>query len=237
MAGLLLAPPILLGQDEGSLLQQALNAARAGNYDTAIADFTQIIQLDPNFAIAYGARGDAYLAKRDYDKAIADFGQAILLAPKDKLAYRERAHAYADKGDYDKAILDFSQFIQLDPKNAKAYAWRGYTYLKKGDNDKAIADINQAIQIDPANSATYTQSGKAYGWLADNSAKAGDFDNAVKWQSKYLETPNLSASDNAEGKTHLALYQAHKSYPAVSPANSSVNPPTPAPVEKEVGTK
>src|SRR4029077_16859301 len=65
---------------------QALNYGNRGNaysakgdHDRAIADYTQVINLDPKSAIAYNNRGLAYRAKGDLDRAIADYNQAINL--------------------------------------------------------------------------------------------------------------------------------------------------------------
>jgi tetratricopeptide (TPR) repeat protein len=48
----------------------------------AIADFDQVIKLDPKFALSYYDRGVAYSRKANYDRAIADFDLAIQLNPK-----------------------------------------------------------------------------------------------------------------------------------------------------------
>ena len=58
-----------------------------GEYDKAIADFTEAIRLNPKNANAYSKRGEAYMAKHDYDKCIADCTEAIRLDPKDARAY------------------------------------------------------------------------------------------------------------------------------------------------------
>jgi tetratricopeptide (TPR) repeat protein len=42
-------------------------------YDKAIADITEVIQLDPKNADAFLARGKLRIAKKDYSKAIADY--------------------------------------------------------------------------------------------------------------------------------------------------------------------
>ena len=89
-----------------------------GDYDKAIADYTEAIRLDPKFATAYYGRGVAYGEKGDYDKAIADYTEAIRLDPKLAEAYCSRGIAYANKGDYDKAIADYTEAIRLDPKLA-----------------------------------------------------------------------------------------------------------------------
>ena len=56
--------------------------AKKGDYDKAIADYTEAIRLDPKNAEAYCNRGHAYEEKGDYDKAIADCTEAIRLDPK-----------------------------------------------------------------------------------------------------------------------------------------------------------
>jgi tetratricopeptide (TPR) repeat protein len=48
-----------------------------GDYDRAIADYTEAIRLDPGLALAYNNRGFAYSHKGDNDRAIADYDQAI----------------------------------------------------------------------------------------------------------------------------------------------------------------
>ena len=51
------------------------------DFDSAIAEFTKAIQLDPKFARAYFARGLVYQDKGDTDRAIADFTRVIELDP------------------------------------------------------------------------------------------------------------------------------------------------------------
>jgi tetratricopeptide (TPR) repeat protein len=52
-----------------------------GDIDRAIADFTQVIRLNPTDAMAYNNRGKAYTDKKDYARAIADFTEALRLDP------------------------------------------------------------------------------------------------------------------------------------------------------------
>jgi tetratricopeptide (TPR) repeat protein len=51
----------------------------SGNYDKAIADYTAAIQLNPNFATAYYARGCAYRKKGEDATAEKDVAQAKAL--------------------------------------------------------------------------------------------------------------------------------------------------------------
>ena len=54
---------------------------RLGEYLEAIADFTQAISLNPDYAKAYNNRGNAHSNLGAYQEAIADYTQAIPLTP------------------------------------------------------------------------------------------------------------------------------------------------------------
>ena len=82
-------------------------------YDEAIADFTQAIQLQPDNVVAYTNRGAAYADNWELDRAIADFTQAITLNPRDANAYFNRGVTYAQRGDSADVIADFKQVLAL----------------------------------------------------------------------------------------------------------------------------
>jgi len=87
-----------------------------GDYDKAIVDYTEAIEIDPKNAIAYYSRGNAWAAKGDYDKAIADFTEAIDLEPKFSFAYFNRGNAWDKKGNHDKAKADYAKAKELGYK-------------------------------------------------------------------------------------------------------------------------
>jgi len=121
-------------------------------HDKTIADSSKAIELDPEFALAYGTRGLAYYHKGEYDKAMADFNKAVELDPEFALVYGTRGLAYYHKGEYDKAIADFNKAIELDPEFALAYRTRGFAYMELGEKEKAISDFEKFIELssDPA---------------------------------------------------------------------------------------
>src|ERR1700721_1167119 len=57
------------------LITKAVSAYKQGNNDLAIADFSQLIQL--NVREAYFGRAREYYQKQDYARAIADFDEVI----------------------------------------------------------------------------------------------------------------------------------------------------------------
>lgn len=52
-----------------------------GEYDEAVTDFNEAIQLDPKSVTAYLDRGMAYEEEGKYQEAISDYDIAIRLAP------------------------------------------------------------------------------------------------------------------------------------------------------------
>jgi tetratricopeptide (TPR) repeat protein len=135
--------------------QKAFNAGmdcvKAGQYDEAIALFTEALHHDPENINVYYKRGLVYDVKEDYDKAVADFSQAIRINPEEAELYSVRGNAYACKDDDDKAVADFTKALQLDPGRAETYGLRAISYIVKGDFAKARADVERGLQIDPAN--------------------------------------------------------------------------------------
>ncbi len=95
------------------ILRRARAHLVAGDYDSAIADYTQAIRLDPTDASAYYGRGLAYFFTGDYDSAIADYTEAIRLDPKNAMAYYDRGLAYRLKGQRAAAERDYAQAKRL----------------------------------------------------------------------------------------------------------------------------
>src|ERR1700739_4563989 len=83
------------GQENTSRLAEAFSDRgnaffRKGDYDRAIQDYDQAIQLKPDFAQAFNNRGNALTRKGMFDLAIEDYGRAILLRPDYAMAFNNR---------------------------------------------------------------------------------------------------------------------------------------------------
>ena len=122
---------------------RALLHKHKGEYDQAIADYTEIIRLNPGDYDACYNRGLIYDLKGDDDKAIADFTGAVRLKPDYAYAYNDRGWAYAKKGDDDKAIADFTEVIRLKPGYADAYNSRGAAY-ERGPNGQSGSRLRRS---------------------------------------------------------------------------------------------
>ena len=106
-------------------------------YDEAIKEYTEAIELDPTSAAAYVNRASAYKRMGQFDLAIGDCNKAIELDPNLAVAYANKASAYNGKGQFDLAIDDCNKAIELDPNLAVAYANKASAYNGKGQFDLA----------------------------------------------------------------------------------------------------
>jgi tetratricopeptide (TPR) repeat protein len=120
-----------------------------GQKERAIADYTEVIRLEPDATRAYFARGQIYQSRDDHDRAIADFSEFVRLAPKAFGAFHARGNSYREKGDLDRAIADYNEAIRIMPRLSSAYHDRGVAYRMKGDREHAIADFRQVVRITP----------------------------------------------------------------------------------------
>jgi tetratricopeptide (TPR) repeat protein len=149
---------------ENVVFQSGVTYLNQDDYDAALKEFDEIIQLNPDNASAYAYRGRVYQRQGNYDQAIADCDKAISLNPNEPMAYFTRGTSHYGKRNYEQAISDLTQLISLDPNNSNAYNNRGVAYLDNGDVDQAISDYEQALQIDPYNSTAQDNLNSALAW-------------------------------------------------------------------------
>lgn len=152
--------------------KRALAWTERGELDSAIADYGQLTQYQPN-TFAYFNRGKAWNAKKEYDNAIADFSQVIQVQPNAGGVYSNRGIAWLGKKDYDKAIADFNEAIRLDPNDINAYSGRGDCCYAKKEYERAIADYNEAIRLDPNLDSAYNSVAWIHATSSDENYRNG----------------------------------------------------------------
>jgi lipoprotein NlpI len=122
-----------------------------GDYDRAIDDYNEALQLNPKHANALSNRGVAYGHKGEYDLAIQSYDEALRLNPRHLNALYNRGNAYTRKGEYDRAAQDYDQVLQLNPKHTNAYSSRGFVRFFQGQFTAAVPDFSEAVRFAPNN--------------------------------------------------------------------------------------
>lgn len=156
------------------------------NYEQAIINYNQAIELDPQYAEAYNNRSTAHLLMGNYAQAVTDCSRALNYASDFVVAYVNRGIAYTGLRDYAKAHTDYGKALELDPHNVYAHFNRGNTYLWMGNYEEAISDYNQAIAFDPDFAAAYVNRGVAHNESKSYKLALIDFNQAIKLNKDYV---------------------------------------------------
>lgn len=115
--------------------------------DSAIADFEQAINIDPNVPHYHRDLGTTYLRKKEYIKAIDHFTIALTLDSTNVALYNDRGIAYLRTQQYNHALCDFSTALRLDSSYARAYANRGIIYIHLKQSNAACGDFHRALEF------------------------------------------------------------------------------------------
>lgn len=138
-----------LRKSANGYLRSGISYAASQDYDHAVADFSEAIRIDSQFALAFYDRGLAYSFKHDPVRALADYNEAIRLDPTYADALFNRGITHGIMQDLDAAIADFSAVIRLNPRHVGAFVERGNVYGAKQDFDRASADLREAARLRP----------------------------------------------------------------------------------------
>jgi predicted O-linked N-acetylglucosamine transferase (SPINDLY family) len=109
----------------------------------------QSIQLKPDYAEAWFARGIALQDLKQYEEALASYEQAIKLTPYFAEAWSNRGLTLQALKRYDEAISHYEQAIQLKPDYAEAWSNKGFTLYKLKRYEEAIAHYDKALSFRP----------------------------------------------------------------------------------------
>ena len=146
-------------------------AEKDRDYNTAIADYTQVLQIAPKSERVFYRRSAAYMAKGDYGNAIADLNQAIQINPKYEAAYNDLAWLLATSPqdglrDGKKAVEYATQACQLSEWKSRATIdTLAAAYAETGDFENAIKLENKILsmpQLPPASAANAQSRLKLY---------------------------------------------------------------------------
>ena len=121
---------------------------KMGEYQKATKDFSQAIQLNPRYALAYYNRGNAYNAAGDLDRSLADFNRSIEINPDYANAYNNRGRIKLQKKQAKASINDFDRALQIDPRYTLAFCNRGKARLSIGDGAGSVKDFFRAVELD-----------------------------------------------------------------------------------------
>jgi serine/threonine protein kinase/tetratricopeptide (TPR) repeat protein len=194
------------GTNVANLFNQARSEAQAGQYDKAVADYTEAIRLKADYAEAYNGRGQAYFNLKQFDKAISDYGEAIRLKADFAEAYSNRAFAYTRAGQFEKALADCNEAIRIKPDFAEAYKNRANPHNSLQQYEDAINDCTEAIRLKPDYAEAYANRATGYNGLKHYDKAIADCEEALRLKPELFQAHVIRGTTyNFQGQFEKAI--------------------------------
>lgn len=136
------------------------------------------VELDPEDARSYDARGWCHKLCHYNDLALADFDRAIALKPLEPEYRCRRGLVWLEKGELLRALEDLDHAIRLQPENGRYYHERAKALLYENPAvrpEDALPDLEQAIRLEPEKAWYRMDRGYIRYYLGQWSEAAEDF--------------------------------------------------------------
>ena len=121
-------------------------------YQEAINEYKRILEIDPNYALAYNKLGYAYAYLGNFDEAVTNLKKYVFLAPDQPNPHDSLGEIYLYMGRYDEAITEFNRSRQLKPDFTYATDHLGVVYRHKGMYRKAIGYFEKSLSVNTGQS-------------------------------------------------------------------------------------
>lgn len=173
--------------------------AEQKQYENAISGFNSALELDPNNAMVYELRGDAYENLNQISRALADYDESIRLDSKNPYSYLGRGNIYYGLKDFDRALADYNNILRIEPDNLGGYIGRANVYKALKRYEHAITDYDEAIRLYPKRVNSYYMRGISYQKINNYERAIADYDVVIR-----LDPKNANAYNN-RGSAYMDL--------------------------------
>ncbi|MHA6853590.1 tetratricopeptide repeat protein [Ralstonia pseudosolanacearum] len=123
-----------------------------GRTDDALALYGDVLQVDPDNALAHADRGTAYAMLKKFDPALRDLERALALGYSEASTYCTIGTVYVELKKFQKALEYFTKAIALDENYPFTYYSRSNVLHELGATEAAIADLERCLGFNPEES-------------------------------------------------------------------------------------
>jgi tetratricopeptide (TPR) repeat protein len=131
-----------------SLYNEAVRLEKSGNLTASKEKYLKILELDPDFHLAYQNLGAISAKEQNHRLAIDYFTRAIKLVPDYKNYYNVGVSFYRLK-EYEKAIQFLKQALHFDKRFLLSHLLLAQIYQLLDNDEKTEIYLTNVIKIDP----------------------------------------------------------------------------------------
>lgn len=138
-----------------------------GKAKFALADFTKVLELKPDFTAARVQRGTVHLKLGEYDEAEIDLYNVLQIDPyNEEISYNyQRINPAREQwalvkelmasGDHANAVVLLTQLLEISPWSADLREMRGKSYIMVGDKIAAVSDFRSVNRLSQDSTTGY----------------------------------------------------------------------------------
>jgi tetratricopeptide (TPR) repeat protein len=119
-----------------------------GDLTEAERDFSQAIEIEPGYVLAWVARGNLRYRKDDLKGALGDLQRAVELEPTWAGARASLAQALNDAGEPARALEEAERAVALTRTGSTLFV-RAQMRALHNDRERAIEDLDESLRVDP----------------------------------------------------------------------------------------
>jgi glycosyltransferase involved in cell wall biosynthesis/tetratricopeptide (TPR) repeat protein len=134
-----------------NLLLEASKVSEAGEHETAIKLYEEIISISSENISALVGIGNSYMKLQLPDKAEKFFELACLKDPNSSKAWQGLGLLALHREDVKKADISFNKSLDCDPENDKALCGLGMLRLNREDLEGAVGYFCRSLDVNPDN--------------------------------------------------------------------------------------
>src|SRR5579863_5412007 len=177
----------------------------------AVVEFSNALQVDPNFAAAHYQLALCYLKMQRFPDAYRELQRTVDLDPGNRKAALDLGLIFIAGHNYDQAQSLIEKMLQNDPGSADPHLLLSELNRVQGKPELAMQEIQQAIQLDPNRAQLYVQLGSLQSGAGNTQEAENSFQRALQLDPKFVSAIEALAAlyENAGRWTDAETQMQH----------------------------
>lgn len=168
-------------------LKLAVTLHKLGETGEAIAQYKEVIRVNPGMEKAHYNLAVLYQEQGDHAGAITRFKEVVRINPRNFTAYYLLALSYQKMGDVRGAVGSYREAIRIKPDYEDAHYNLAWTYQSMGDSRNAIIHYKTVIRLSPWARDAHYNLGLIYAGKGRLDEAAHEFSETLRIDPSYSE--------------------------------------------------